>query len=105
MVSAEDEIQWKSRTKSLIRITRERESARLVVTTWQIIFWHHLGNLNNNLVHEIEHFFVSYNETKGKKFEVLGRFGPERAKKLIELAGRKFRKSRRVTSNSRKPAK
>jgi inorganic pyrophosphatase len=25
-----------------------------------------LGDLNNNLVHEIERFFISYNETKGR---------------------------------------
>lgn len=42
-----------------------------------------LGDLNSNLVHEIERFFVSYNETKGKKFEILGRFGPARAEALI----------------------
>jgi inorganic pyrophosphatase len=42
-----------------------------------------LGDLNSNLVHEIERFFISYNETKGKRFEVLGRFGPDRAEKLI----------------------
>jgi inorganic pyrophosphatase len=30
-----------------------------------------VGDLNSNLVHEIERFFVSYNETKGKRFEVL----------------------------------
>jgi inorganic pyrophosphatase len=45
-----------------------------------------LGDLNNNLIHEIERFFVSYNETKGKKFEVLGRFGPDRARALIDAA-------------------
>ena len=45
-----------------------------------------LGDLNNNLVHEIERFFISYNETKGKKFEILGHFGPERAVGLIDSA-------------------
>lgn len=62
-----------------------------------------LGDLNNNLVHEIERFFVSYNETKGKKFEILGRFGPERALVLIDSATKKFRtanKSRKKTSRS-----
>jgi len=50
-----------------------------------------LGDLNNNLIHEIERFFVSYNETKGKKFEILGLFGPDRALALIESATKKFR--------------
>ena len=43
-----------------------------------------LEDLNENLVNEIEHFFVSYNEAKGKQFKPLGRFGPKRAKKVVE---------------------
>ena len=50
-----------------------------------------LGDLNTNLLHEIEQFFVSYNQTKGKRFEILGRFGPDRATDLIKTAARKFR--------------
>ena len=53
-----------------------------------------LGDLNSNLVHEIERFFIAYNETKGKRFKVLGRFGPDRAEKLIVKA-RRTTKSRR----------
>ena len=64
-----------------------------------------LGDLNNNVVHEIERFFVSYNETKGKKFEILSRLGPERAVKLIELAGKNFRDTRRRKTKSRKASK
>ena len=47
-----------------------------------------LGDLNSNALAEIEHFFVSYNEAKGKEFKVLGRAGPERAKELIQSAQR-----------------
>jgi inorganic pyrophosphatase len=61
-----------------------------------------LGDLNDNLVHEIERFFISYNETKGKKFEILGRFGPERATKLIELAGQHLRRRSAKFTKSRK---
>ena len=50
-----------------------------------------LGDLNTNLIHEIEQFFVSYNRTKGKKFELLGRVGPDRATELIKAAARKYR--------------
>ena len=50
-----------------------------------------LGQLNENLVDEIEHFFVSYNEMKGKAFKPLGRFGPKRAQKLIEEGVELFR--------------
>lgn len=43
-----------------------------------------INDLNVNLVDEIEHFFVSYNEAKGKKFEALGRFGAIKAQKIVE---------------------
>src|SRR5258705_265445 len=54
-----------------------------------------VGDLNSNLVHEIERFFVSYNETKGKQFEVLGRFGPDRAAALVKDGTKKFNHDRR----------
>ncbi|HEX8129071.1 MAG TPA: inorganic diphosphatase [Pyrinomonadaceae bacterium] len=50
-----------------------------------------LEQLSENLLDEIEHFFVSYNEMKGKKFEPLGRFGAERAGRIIEAGARRFR--------------
>src|SRR5437868_2854026 len=43
-----------------------------------------LDQLSGNLVDEIEHFFVSYNQVKGKRFKPLGRHGPERARRLVE---------------------
>lgn len=49
-----------------------------------------LGDLNSNVTKEIEHFFVSYNAAKGKRFEVLGRSGPERAKVLVSEAGKAY---------------
>jgi inorganic pyrophosphatase len=48
-----------------------------------------LGDLNKKLVDQIEHFFVSYNLEKGKKFKPLGRFGPKRATRLIQHAQQK----------------
>lgn len=62
-----------------------------------------LGDLNDNLIHEIESFFVSYNKTKGKNFELLGRFGPERALALIESAVKTFQRSRRTGTRVKKP--
>ena len=64
-----------------------------------------LGDLNSNLIHEIERFFVSYNETKGKKFEILGRFGPDRAEALIESCLKRFRPSQRNAKRTRKTKK
>ncbi|HYP00157.1 MAG TPA: inorganic diphosphatase [Pyrinomonadaceae bacterium] len=54
-----------------------------------------LGQLDENLLDEIEHFFVSYNEIKGKTFKPLGRFGPQRAERVVEEGGRRFRAARR----------
>src|SRR5215204_2186106 len=52
------------------------------------------------LLEEIEHFFVSYNQVKGKKFEPLGRFGPERARELVEEGMKSFRRSERKRASS-----
>ncbi len=43
-----------------------------------------INDLSEKLVDEIEHFFKSYNEAKGKKFEPLGRFAAQRARNLVE---------------------
>ncbi len=66
-----------------------------------------LADLNPTLLDEIEHFFISYNEIKGKTFEPLGRFGPIKAARLIEEAAQGFRqkngnKSTRKTRSSKK---
>lgn len=42
-----------------------------------------IDQLSPNLLHEIEHFFTSYNIAKGKEFKVLGRVGPEQARTLV----------------------
>ena len=42
-----------------------------------------LSELPKQLLTEIEHFFVSYNEVKGKRFKPLGRYGPARALALV----------------------
>ena len=51
-----------------------------------------LADLNSKLLEEIEHFFISYNEAKGKKFKPLGRYGPERARKLVQRSKRRKKK-------------
>ncbi|MFN2432934.1 MAG: inorganic diphosphatase [Gemmatimonadota bacterium] len=42
-----------------------------------------LDDLSSNLLHEIEHFFVSYNAAKEKTFEVVRRNGPRRARAIL----------------------
>ena len=50
-----------------------------------------LSDLSQDLVEQIEHFFVSYNEMKGKQFEVKGRAGRQRARALVTAAMKKQR--------------
>jgi inorganic pyrophosphatase len=45
-----------------------------------------LSDLSEDLVSQIEHFFVSYNEIKGKRFEVKRRAGSQRARALVKAA-------------------
>ncbi len=52
---------------------------------------HTLKDLSANLLREIEHFFVSYNETANKQFKPLARRGPRHADKLVKQAASRFR--------------
>jgi inorganic pyrophosphatase len=45
-----------------------------------------IADLSDELLHEIEHFFHSYNEAKGGEIKVLGRVGPEQAQQLFAQA-------------------
>src|ERR1043165_9687350 len=55
-----------------------------------------IDELNGNLLDEIEHFFVSYNDIKGKEFKPLGRFGPARARAVIQKGEESYLKRRRA---------
>ena len=54
-----------------------------------------LESLGTTLLEEIEHFFVSYNQVKGKEFKPLTRSGPERARKLVEEGMKRFRRPKK----------
>ncbi|HEY2712706.1 MAG TPA: inorganic diphosphatase [Chthoniobacterales bacterium] len=45
-----------------------------------------IAQIERKVLDQIEHFFVSYNAAKGKKFTPLGRFGPARARALVRRA-------------------
>lgn len=45
-----------------------------------------ISDLSAELLHEIEHFFQSYNEAKGGELRVLRRVGPKRAQVLLTQA-------------------
>jgi inorganic pyrophosphatase len=53
-----------------------------------------LKALSPHVIEEIEHFFVSYNQVRGKQFKPLGRHGAKRAKKLLEAGRRRRRRAR-----------
>jgi len=48
-----------------------------------------LSDLSQDLVAQVEHFFGSYNEMKGKQFRVKGRAGKKRALTLVTAAMKK----------------
>jgi inorganic pyrophosphatase len=48
-----------------------------------------LKDINDNLLKELERFFITYNETRGKKFRLLAARGPKRASRLIKSVTRK----------------
>ncbi len=53
-----------------------------------------LQDLRPQMVEEIEHFFSSYNQTKGKKFQPTGRGGPERARELVQAGVDRWKKGK-----------
>ena len=55
-----------------------------------------IKDLNENLVEQIKHFFISYNEAKGKKFEPLGEFGAVKAKNLVLEGVKRYRAKNRA---------
>jgi inorganic pyrophosphatase len=54
-----------------------------------------LDDVPDHLLRSIEHFFVSYNEQRGRRFRVIGRFGPTRARRLVRAGESRFRESAR----------
>ena len=61
-----------------------------------------LNDLNQTLVGEIEHFFVSYNEAKGKAFKPLGQFGAQKAKRIVEAGMKLFKKPKGKSQTKKK---
>jgi inorganic pyrophosphatase len=53
-----------------------------------------LDDVGQDLVREVEHFFESYNEIRGKRFRPTGRSGADRARELVEEGIRRAREGR-----------
>lgn len=43
-----------------------------------------LNDLNESIIEEIKHFFISYNDAKGKVFKPIGQYGNIKAGKIVE---------------------
>jgi inorganic pyrophosphatase len=66
-----------------------------------------IDDLNEHLVDEIEHFFISYNIIYGKQFKPLGRFGMKEARKLVQQGVESFcrgQKKQKRTRSTKKSA-
>jgi inorganic pyrophosphatase len=51
-----------------------------------------ISDLTPALLKEIEHFFISYNQERGKQFRPLGRFGPKKAEQLVNKQRRRSKR-------------
>ena len=51
-----------------------------------------LHDLSKYVIREIEHFFISYNQMKGKKFKVRDCLGPKAAQGIVDSSHKDFRK-------------
>jgi inorganic pyrophosphatase len=54
---------------------------------------HALDDLPEKRLSEIEHYFVAYNEERGRTFRPIGRFGPRRARALVQKGERQYREN------------
>jgi inorganic pyrophosphatase len=43
-----------------------------------------LQQLNKNVIEEIQFFFETYNRYRGREFKAIGKYGPQRALKLVK---------------------
>ena len=55
-----------------------------------------LDQVSKSTLDQVDEFFVTYNHSRGKKFQILGRHGPKRAEKLVDEGIRTFRKKKRA---------
>src|SRR4051812_13792823 len=71
------------------KTVRNDRLVAVVETPYNPAEFQSLEEVSRQRLDEVEHFFVSYNDAEGRRFEPLGRQGPDRAQKLIDQATRK----------------
>jgi inorganic pyrophosphatase len=55
--------------------------------------WKDMDDVPEKVLDEIEHFFVSYNEARGRKFRVTRRVGAAAAKRLVAAGEKRFERN------------
>jgi inorganic pyrophosphatase len=74
------------------------ENDRLIAVSPESALYQHamsLGDIPEEVVEQVEQFFVNYNEQHGKKFTPKGQHGPKRAEEAFERARKKFARKQR----------
>ena len=64
-----------------------------------------IRDLKKEMLEQIEHFFVSYNQVEGKKFTPLRRSGPATARRLVQNAQVTFQREQHTTPRPAPPEK
>ena len=54
-----------------------------------------IGDVSKTLLEQLEHFFISYNKQRGKKFRVTGTGGPKKALAYLKAGIQAHKKARR----------
>jgi inorganic pyrophosphatase len=70
------------------KMVRNDHFIAAVDTPYNPAEYHALDEVGEQRLREIEHFFVSHNQTEGRRFKPLARRGPDRARELLEEASR-----------------
>src|SRR5437868_4101157 len=76
----------KIRNDRLIAVAKESHLHRSIES---------IKDLDPRLLDEIEGFFELFNEMKGEKFKAMGRFGPKRARSLVEESAESYRRKKK----------
>jgi inorganic pyrophosphatase len=61
-----------------------------------------LKDIEDEILTELESFFVTYHEIHGRKYKVLGRHGPEQARKLVKSGISMFKKKQKDKQKKKK---
>jgi len=73
---------------------RPEENDRIVAVHAKSRIYHNckaLRDLSESLLHEVQEFFIAYNRTREKRFEVKKLSGPAQAQKLARVGMKKWR--------------